>query len=179
MSAIAKSSAQWREAILAERASRLAARPTPDTAVERRRVCICEAGGDLVGLPVGAIARVAPYTDAAPLANAEPALLGIVSLSGGFALIYDLASLMRGEAPERTGEGHLILLRHRRPLTGLKVAATIAIAEIEILTAEEAVNLPTRNGIAAYGRHADHHIVSIIDIAALLETRAQRVSGGP
>jgi chemotaxis signal transduction protein len=176
MSLISNVAGQGRETLLAERARRLAERPRQGGDVARVRVCICEVGTDLIGLPVGAMARVMPHTNAAPLANADAALLGIVSQGAGFALVYDLAALMSGDLPQAGSEGHLVLLRNRRPLTGLKVSRTVEITEIERLTAEEALNLPARASVTAYGRAGDNRIVSIIDIEALLNAKTQ--SGG-
>jgi chemotaxis signal transduction protein len=178
MSAETASPGAWRETLLRERAKRLAARPAEGAETSTRRVCLCEARGRLFGLPVEAIARVMPDAKTAPLANADPALLGIIGRGGGFALIYDLAALISGERPERTNGGHLVFLRQSDPLVGLKVSRTIAVDDIEMLTPDEAINLPSRAGISAYGRHGDNRIVSIIDIASLLDRGAGAHSGG-
>lgn len=172
------SSKSWSETLLAERAARLAQRPSLEAAVKTRRVCVCESDNALYGLPVEDISRVIDNVAPAPLANAPPSLLGIISRGGGFALVHDLAGLMGGATTERTSEGHLILTRRVRPLTVLKVTRTLAIEDIEILSAEEAASLPTRTGVSAYGRYADDHIVSIIDIAALFDTSAPASFGG-
>lgn len=169
------SSKPWGEELLAERARRLAERPTQER-VERRRVCICEAGGEIVGLPVEDIARVLPFAPPAPLANAEPSLLGIIGCGGSFVLVYDLAALI-GASDALTPEAHLVLLRRQRPMSAFKVARTLIIEDIEILGPDEAASLPVRAGVGAYGRH-DGAIVSIIDINALTLSRAQTISGG-
>lgn len=171
--------AGWNAALLAERARRLAERPNPEETVTRRRVCLCEAGATLVGLPVEDLARVAPFARAAPLANAAPTLLGVVSRSGGFALVYDLAGLI-GElsADVNSGEGHLIFLRRREPVTALRVAQSLAIEDVALLSGDDILSLAVRPGIGAYGRAGDGRIVSIIDTAALLHTDAQSEPGG-
>lgn len=178
MSITGASSAEWRRAVLAERAARLAERPALASGAERRALCLCEAGGELVGLPVDQILRVASYVGAAPLARAEPALLGITSHGGNVALVYDLATLLTGTAPERDAGGHVVLLRRRSPFVGLKVARTIFVADIELLTAEEAVNLAARPGVEAHGRHDDGRVVSIIDITALIDNGARAQARG-
>lgn len=178
MSIANPSSAAWRQRVLAERAARLAERPSLQADVEQRRVCLCEAGDDLYGLPVDQVALVAPYTQAAPLANADAALLGIVSRGGGFALIYDLAALVSGSPSDRSAGGHLVLMRETRPIVGFKVTRTVAVADINLLTAEETVNLPTHTGVTAHGRYTDDRIVSIIDIDALLNLGARQQAGG-
>lgn len=177
MSAPALPTAQWRERVLAERAERLAHRPAPADASTLARVCVCEAGGDLFGIPVEHIARVMPDVRPAPLANAAPALLGIIARGGGFSLIYDLAALASGAAGERVGEGHLILLRQTRPAAGVKVTRTLAVADIALLEGDEVAGLSTRPGITSYGRHGDR-IVSIIDVHALIATSAGSAPGG-
>lgn len=178
MNISAKSSAVRANAILTERARRLAERPQALHAAETRRVCLCEAGGDLYGIPVEDVARVMSEAHTAPLAEAEPALLGVMSRGGGFALVYDLSALIGAVAAPQTGEGHFVLLRSLRPLTALKVSRVDAITDIELLSAEDTVNLPVRASIAAYGRAGDGRIVSIIDIAALMHASARNVSGG-
>lgn len=172
------SSKAWGENLLAERARRLAERPTLEGKVERRRVCVVETDGALYGLPVESISRVIPNVTPAPLANAEPALLGIISRGGGFALAYELAALMGARPSEPMAEGHLILLRQTRPLTALKVERTFAVQDVELLSAEEAQSLAVRTGVATYGRHDDNRIISIIDIAALMTAHASMRSGG-
>lgn len=163
--------------IFAERARRLAERPSHVDNTKRRRVCLCEAGDDLYGLPVEEITRVMPETRAAPLANAGPALMGLISRGGGFALVYDLAALIGDRAPEKDS-GHFVLLRSVRPLTALKVARTLMVGDVELLTAEEAVNLPARQNLAAYARASDGRIVSIVDVTTLMRSSARQHSGG-
>ena len=104
-------------------------------------------------------------------------MLGIIARNAGFVLVYDLAGVATGANAGRTSDGHLLLLRHPRPLTALRVDRTLAIQDIEIVSAEEATSLPARTGISGYGRYNDDCIVSIINIAALFKTSARAHSG--
>lgn len=178
MSAVSKSGVAWGERLLAERALRLAERPSAVEEVARRFVCLCEAGDQLYGLPVEQVSRVLAYVAASPLANAAPSLLGIVSRGGGFALVYDLAALFGGEIGVAASGGHLILLRALKPLTGLRVTRSLAVANIVVLAGEEAASLPQRTGICAYGRGPGGRVVSIIDIEALVDAAGRGSSGG-
>lgn len=178
MSASLAPSAAWGERLLAERAARLGERPRALEDVERRSVCLCEAGNQLYGLPLEQVARVLPYGVASPLANAPASLLGIVSRGGGFALVHDLAGLLGDEIDGLASEAHLVLLRSLRPVTGLRVARSLSVSDVVVLAGEEAASLPQRAGVSAYGRGPDGRVVSIIDIDALLQTAARAGSGG-
>ncbi|MBM6594802.1 chemotaxis protein CheW [Microvirga pudoricolor] len=110
--------------ILEERTESLAARvhrAAADAPVERRRVVVCKAGRERIGVPVEAVEEVLPYRACVPAASAHPALIGHFGQAGRLVSVIDLG-LALGIGSGETGQGgHYLLLRREQPRLALRV----------------------------------------------------------
>jgi chemotaxis signal transduction protein len=127
--------ANRREAILADRARRLARPRKAQVAVESVSCLVCEAGGDLFAIPVSRAARVMPARQTAAIPTSNPALIGITNRGGLFHHLYDLARLV-GLEPVGS-DGHFVMLRGS-PAVALRVERALRVADLVPLTPNDA-----------------------------------------
>ncbi|GJE01677.1 chemotaxis protein CheW [Methylobacterium isbiliense] len=118
-------------ALLDARSRRLAARgqALPETRA-RLRTLVCQAGAERFGLPVEAVAEVAPFRPCTPVPGAPPALLGLSGRGGVLLSVLDLAAALGlgAETPE-DGRWHLVVLRRETPRIGLRVERALAVVD--------------------------------------------------
>lgn len=153
------------DAILRARAERLAIPPQAET-TPGVQVLLCKTGPEWVGLPLDALARIAPFSSPAPLPGAAASALGVIARSGAFFQVYDLASLL-GQAPAHT-HAHIVFLRRQAPQAALAIAQAETIAEVTPLNDAEAAEANLVKPNARLARTQDGRIISILDIEALL-----------
>ncbi len=142
--------------ILDERTENLASRrkdAAPAQALPR--ALVCGSGRERFGIPVEAVAEVLPPQKYMPVPDGPPALVGLFGRGGRLVSVIDLAVAL-GIEPSATEEKnhHFVLLRRDRPQVALRVERAYAVADILLLTGEEAVGFRT-DAVAGYARVQD------------------------
>lgn len=153
------------DAILRARAERLAAKPLADKA-PGIQVLLCVLGSERVGLPLEALAHIAPFRQPAPLPGAATSALGVIARAGAFFQLYDLNAL-HGQ-PAARAHAHIAFLRRRTPQAALAIAHAENIAEVTPLSAADAADTGLDSTDARLARAPDGRIISILDIDTLL-----------
>lgn len=138
-----------REQVLEERARALAARRVDERREPLLTVVAVRAGGQLFGLPLAALAEVAPMRPIAHLAALPPWLPGLVQVRGELVSVLDLAHWF--QVPGTPAPRNLALVSHRRRLLALLVdevlgARVVYADEVagELLRDHEARGRPVR-----------------------------------
>jgi chemotaxis signal transduction protein len=142
--------ANRREAILVDRARRLARPRKTQEAVTFVSCLVCEAGGELFGIPVVSAARVTPAKQTAAIPTSNPALVGITSRGGMFHHLYDLARLV-GLEPVGS-DGHFVMLRGA-PAIALRVERALRVADLVALAPSDTPQMQaSRTCVTGYAR---------------------------
>jgi chemotaxis signal transduction protein len=155
-----------RHAILAARARRLARRLGAPEPVASINCLVCEAGGQLFGLPLVRMARVVPTARTAHVPTSNPALLGVASRGGVFYQVYDLARLAGAGAGG--ADGHIVLLRGT-PAKALRVDRALRVADVVALASGDAPQLQAgQSVVSGFARPLqaelfEGRIISLID----------------
>lgn len=138
-----------REQVLEERARALAARRVDERREPLLTVVAVRAGGQLFGLPLSALAEVAPMRPIAHLSALPPWLPGLVQVRGELVSVLDLAHWF--QVPGTPAPRNLALVSHRRRLLALLVdevlgARVVYADEVagELLRDHEARGRPVR-----------------------------------
>ncbi len=161
--------------ILDERTESLASRrkdkASPAQALPR--ALICGAGRERFGIPVETVAEVLPPQKVMPVPDGPPALVGLFGRGGRLVSVIDLA-LALGIEPSSTEDGdhHFVLLRRDQPQVALKVERAYAVADIRLLTGEDATGYRS-DAVTGYARLQDiaddpTDILSLLDPERLL-----------
>ncbi|ACL60295.1 chemotaxis protein CheW [Methylobacterium nodulans] len=156
------------EALLDARSRALAERGrAPAETRARRRVLLCRLGPERFGLPLGAVAEVAPYRACTPVPGAPPALLGLSGRGGALLSVIDLATVLNLPAPASDGPAHLVVLRRESPRIGLRVERALAVLDALV---EDSPAPPGRpiSGHARAGAE-DAEGFALLDLQALLQ----------
>lgn len=163
-------------ALLDARAAALAGRRAGQAeVVETTAYLVCACGAERYGLPLAAVACVAPERPCIELPGAPPTLRGITAVAGAIVSVLDLAACL-GLA--RTGDegGHVVRLRAQEPPVALAVDRVLGIARIDAALARSA-NEPDSlgrgplSGYAPPGSDGTGDIregFSLVDLPALL-----------
>lgn len=175
------SAAGRRHALLVTRARRLA-RPRKEAQRVASISClVCEAGGELYGLPIIRTAYVAPFVRAAAIPTRNPALMGVASRGGIFYHVYDLARLVRGAGG---GEGGRLVMLRGSPPIALRVDEAIRVADLVELSETDASQIQANHpAVAGFARalQADlfnERTISLINPDKLAsESSPERVEG--
>lgn len=99
-----------RAEILKQRARALAQRPEVSTRLPLVRVVSLRAGGQLFGVPVGAVDVLLPVRPVAHLPDLPPWLPGLVQVRGDMVSVLDLAQWFK--VPEASAPKVLALIHH-------------------------------------------------------------------
>ena len=124
-----------RHALLVARARRLARPRNEAPAVASISCLVCEAGGELYGLPITRTAHVAPFVRVAAIPTRNPSLIGVASHVGVFYHVYDLARLVRGKVG---GEGGRLVMLRGSPPIALRIDAALRVADLVQLSGADA-----------------------------------------
>ena len=143
--------------ILDERTESLASRRKDEASPAQAlpRALICGSGRERFGIPIEAVAEVLPAQKYIPIPDGPPALVGLFGRGGRLVSVIDLA-LALGIAPSSTEDEdhHFVLLRRDQPQVALRVERAYAVADIHVLTAEEAAGFRT-DAVTGYARAQD------------------------
>lgn len=160
------SQAGRRHAILASRTRRLA-RPRGAGIVVPFVTClVCEAGGELFGVPLVRLSRVVSAGQLAVVPSSNPALVGVTGRAGIFYHVYDLARLTSDGSVGP--EGHFAMLRGSPPIA-LSVDRAVRVADLATLTPAEASHMQARGpAVSGFARPLqaelfEGRIISMID----------------
>ena len=161
--------------ILDERTERLASRrkdgASPAQALHR--ALVCGAGRERFGIPIEAVAEVLPPQKYLPVPDGPPALVGLFGRGGRLVSVIDLARALGIEpSSAENGSHHFILLRRDQPQVALRVERAHAVADVLILTGEEATGFRS-DAVTGYARLQDNaadrtDILSLLDPERLL-----------
>lgn len=77
---------------------------------------VCACGEDRFGLALGDVAQVLPGRPTTPVPGADPAVDGLVALSGRIVGVVSLARILGRSGPASLEDGHLVLLRGEPPV---------------------------------------------------------------
>jgi len=174
----AGSDAEARTAVLLDaRAAALAARTVgQERAIETAAYLVCACGAERYGLPLPAVASVAPERPCTALPGSPPMLRGITAVSGVIVSVLDLAACL-GLDPAKADEGgHVVRLRAQEPPVALAVDRVLGIAQIETTLTRparesESLGRGPLSGYAPPGSDRTGGIpedFSLVDIRALL-----------
>ena len=160
-----------RHVLLGARARRLA-RPRREAAPEVSTPClVCEVNGELYGLPLSRLARVAPFIAAARTPTRNPAMLGVLARSGVFYHVFDLGLLLgAGSAGEA---GHVALLRGSAPAIALRVDRAKRVAALVELPPDATSQMGASHpAVKAFARPLEAglfegRMISLIDVDQL------------
>ncbi|MGY2048803.1 chemotaxis protein CheW [Methylobacterium sp. JK268] len=156
------------EAILDARSQALAARGrAPAETRARRRVLLCRVGAERIGIPLDAVAAVAPFRPCTPVPGAPTALIGLSGRGGSPLSVLDLAASLGLPPAPADGPAHLVVLRRETPRLGLRVERALAV--VEALLDENPT--PGGRGLAGHARAdaRDAEGFALLDLAALLQ----------
>lgn len=151
------------QAILDERARRLAQAVDTASPVDLTLVLVCAAGTEWFGVEMSAVARVAPYQRPSFLPSRDRALLGLIARAGWFYRVYD-APLLLGLKPG-VGE-HVLFLRARQ--IALRFDAILGVTDVAPLGEDDASRMRASHpAIRAFGQAPDGpfagRVISILD----------------
>ncbi|BAU91734.1 CheW protein [Methylorubrum populi] len=164
-------------ALLDARAVALAARGAEqEKTVETVAYLVCACGRERYGLPLAAVAGVAPERPCTGLPGAPPALKGITAVAGAIVSVLDLAACLGLDRAGEEDGGHVVRLRAQEPPIALSVDRVIGIARIDVALAQpmnqpESLGRGPLSGYAPPGsdRTGDiHEGFSLVDLPALL-----------
>jgi len=158
--------------ILDERTESLASRRKDGTSAAQAlpRALVCGSGRERFGIPIEAIAEVLPPQRYMPVPDGPPALVGLFGRNGRLVSVIDLA-LALGIEPSSAegGNYHFVLLRREQPQVALRVERAYAVADIRLLTGEEATGFRT-DAVTGYARAQDAAGDDAADTLSLLDT---------
>ena len=171
----ARSAEERVQHILDERTERLAARPKDAAAPAAAlpRALICGSGRERFAIPIEAIAEILPPQACMPVPDAPPALVGLFGRGGRLVSVIDLALALGLEAPSTDDvTHHFVLLRRIQPQVALKVERAHAVADILLLTGEEAAGFRS-DAVIGYAREQTglvdrDDVLSVLDAERLL-----------
>jgi|GEM_PF-839509 len=161
--------------ILDERTESLASRRKDKAAPVEilPRALVCGAGRERFGIPIEAVAEVLPPHKVMPVPDGPPALVGLFGRGGRLVSVIDLA-LALGIEPSSASDGdhHFVLLRRDQPQVALRVERAYAVADIRLLTGEDATGYRS-DAVTGYARLQDitddqPDILSLLDPERLL-----------
>jgi purine-binding chemotaxis protein CheW len=143
--------------ILDERTESLASRrkDVASPAQALPRALVCGSGSERFGIPIEAVAEVLPPQKYMPVPDGPPALVGLFGRGGRLVSVIDLA-LALGIEPSsaKDGDPHFVLLRRDQPQVALRVERAHAVADIHLLTGEEATGF-RNDAVTGYARVHD------------------------
>jgi purine-binding chemotaxis protein CheW len=156
--------------ILDERTESLASRRKDEASPVQAlpRALVCGSGRERFGIPIESVAEVLPPQKVMPVADGPTALVGLFGRSGRLVSVIDLA-LALGIEPSSTEheDHHFVLLRRDQPHVALRVERAYAVADIRLLTGEDATGFRS-DAVTGYARL--HDIAADADILSLLDT---------
>ncbi|MFE1600597.1 chemotaxis protein CheW [Methylobacterium sp. ID0610] len=156
------------EALLDARSRALAERGrAPAEARARRRVLLCRIGAERVGLPLDAVAEVAPYRPCTPVPGAPPALIGLSGRGGALLSVLDLATALALPAPAADAPAHLVVLRRDNPRIGLRVERALAVLDALVDDGPAPPGRPVAGHARADAEDAEGF--ALLDLRALLQ----------
>jgi chemotaxis signal transduction protein len=169
--AIATLSDAQRQALLADRAARMARRGLQAAETPRERMLVCELGPNLYGLSLTEVRRVAPFErrGAAPARSA--AALGLVAEDGAIRPVLDLAVLLGGGEP--SGEGGWLVLLASPHRAALRLETLPVTAEVEAMAQAD----PDHRRIVG-GEHHDK-VLTRLSASDLLDTNPSHGAHAP
>ena len=157
--------------ILDERTERLAARPKDAAAATAAlpRALICGSGHERFAIPIEQVAEVLPFQTCMPVPDGPPALIGLFGRGGRLVSVIDLALALGLEPAGGDDEDqHFVLLRREQPQVALRVERAHAVADILLLTGEEAAGFRSE-AVTGYAR-AQTGFADQDDVLSLLDT---------
>ena len=143
--------------ILDERTESLASRRKNGAAPVQAlpRALVCGSGRERFAIPIEAVAEVLPPQKFMPVPDGPPALVGLFGRGGRLVSVIDLALALGIEPSSAEDEGqHFVLLRRDQPQVALRVERAHAVADIRLLTGEEATGFRT-DAVTGYARVQD------------------------
>ncbi|MGC5780101.1 chemotaxis protein CheW [Methylobacterium sp. NFXW15] len=112
---------------------------------------VCTCGGDRIGLPLPAVARVLPGRPCTPVPGTGAALSGLVALSGRIVPVIGLARALGRPEVEGDAREHLVLLRGEPPVAlSVERALGIVRAAQDPASLSQAEASPLGNGSAPF-----------------------------
>ena len=156
--------------ILDERTELLASRRKDEAAPGHvlPHALICGSGRERFGIPIESVAEVLPPQKYMPVPDGPPALVGLFGRGGRLVSVIDLALALGIEpSPADGGDHHFVLLRRDQPQVALRVERAYAVADIRLLTGEEATGFRT-DAVTGYARVQDAGDAA--DTLSLLDT---------
>jgi purine-binding chemotaxis protein CheW len=160
--------------ILQERTESLAGRVDRSAAeapVERRRVVVCRAGREQIGIPVEAVEEVLPYRACVPAAASHAALIGHFGRAGRLVSVIDLGLALGLGTGDGEQSGHFLLLRRDQPRVALRVDRAQDVIDAVPMAGDGTSGLHTDaiTGVArADGETEQDGVVSLLDIDRLI-----------
>lgn len=133
----------------------MAAAPPPSSlrseapGAAQERILLVRVGGELFGLPVGAVAEIVPVTGISRLEKAPLPVRGSVNLRGGAVVVVDLG-LRLGLAAVDVIDSRLVVVRSRGRRIALLVDAVEQLVEVDASSIEplpEAARTPSSSCI--------------------------------
>jgi purine-binding chemotaxis protein CheW len=143
--------------ILDERTENLASRRKDEASPAQTlpRALVCGSGRERFGIPIESVAEVLPPQKYMPVPDGPPALVGLFGRGGRLVSVIDLALALGIEpSPVEDGSYHFVLLRGNQPQVALRVERAYAVADVRLLTVEEATGFRT-DAVTGYARVQD------------------------
>ena len=157
--------------ILDERTESLASRRKDEASPFQAlpRALVCGSGRERFGIPIDFVAEVLPPQKVMPVPDGPSALVGLFGRGGRLVSVIDLALALGIEPSFTDDEGHhFVLLRRDQPPVALRVERAYAVADIRMLTGEEATGFRS-DAVTGYAR-LDDIAADQTDILSLLDT---------
>ncbi len=116
------------QAVLRERAARLARAAPPDSTGEETGVLVFHAGGDRFAIELDRLAGVVAAGPCSPVPGAPPELAGVMQLRGQICPVWE-ASRLLGREQEEAG-AHVLLLYAGERQIGVRVGGALEIRHV-------------------------------------------------
>lgn len=133
--------------------------PGKEPVASGRELLIFSIGAEQYAVPIESIAEIIEPRRETPVPNADPAVLGVISLRGTIVTIVD-AGRKLGHAGAGNGpDARTIVVQREGELIGFKVdriSRVVAVAESEIETAPQLVAEERGELVAGVFKHDDH-----------------------
>ncbi|MBM1170251.1 chemotaxis protein CheW [Microvirga arabica] len=139
--------------ILDERTESLASRRKDGAALVEvlPRALVCGSGRERFAIPIESVAEVLPPQKYLRVPDGPLALVGLFGRSGRVVSVIDLALALGIEPTSAEKDHHFVLLRRDHPHVALRVERAHAVADIHLLTGEEATGFRT-DAVTGYAR---------------------------
>lgn len=154
------------QALLRERACKLAERRSSSPAHQTFQAMVVRAGPERYALELTKLAGVLPFGQCAPLAGGPGELLGLINAHGEIWAAFEFQRLLGAKADVPPTSGYVVLLRHGRRRVGLRVDEVDRVRTLTLRDLRQSDDKTSRNPIEVV-KAVTSDAVILVDLANL------------